>query len=178
MRPFTLVPLLLTSLVFSSSAAAGTYNVELDQPMLQAALATVFPVHGDETFITVQLSEPQVILREGSDRIGVKAMAKVSFPIGNKYSGSTYVDGKLRYEEKTNSLYLDQATVQELDVGKMPDMVRTQVLTIANMVARSVLDKQAIYVFKDDNSAATLIRKQISHVEVKNGKLVIEISTN
>lgn len=176
MRSFMLAAMLSAGLLFCASAWALNFNVEMDQATLQQELSRAFPVQRDEAFVSVQLSQPQVILKEGSDRIGVKAMATVILPGDNKISGNTYVDGKLRYEEKTNALYLDQAMVRELNIDGLPDMARQEVLRMANLLVRSFLDKQPVYVFRDDKSSASLIKKRISKVEVKNGRLIVEVS--
>lgn len=175
MRMFSLTTILIAALLFCSNAAALSFNVEMDQATLQQTLTSAFPMQQDEAFVSVQLANPQVILKEGSDRIGVKTMATVFLPGGNKFAGNAAVDGKLRYVAKTNALYLDQARVRELSIDGLPDMAQQEVLRIASLLVRSFFDKQPIYVFKEDKSSA-FINKKISGVEVKNGKLVVEVS--
>lgn len=177
MRNFTLTGALIAALLFSGSSIALSFTVELDQATLQQGLATAFPVQRDETFVSVRLAQPQVILQEGSDRIGLKTLITVSLPGSNPFSGDTTVDGKLRYSAKDNALYLDQARVRDLTIAGMPEMARQETLRIASLLLRSFLDKQPLYVFKDDQSSA-LINKRITRVEVHNGKLLVEVSAD
>lgn len=175
MRVLTLTGIFMAALLLSANSAALNFNVELDQAMLQQTLSSAFPVQKDEAFVSLKLARPQVILKEGSDRIGVKTLATVSLPGGSQFAGSTLVDGKLRYAAKNNALYLDQARVRELDITGLPDMVRQEVMRIATVLVRAYLDRQPLYIFKQDPSSA-LLQKSISRVEVKNGKLVVEVS--
>jgi hypothetical protein len=175
MRVFSMTGIFMAALLLSGNSVALNFNVELDQAMLQQTLSSAFPVQKNESFVSLQLAEPQVILKEGSDRIGVKTVATVSLPGGNRFAGSTMVDGKLRYAAKNNALFLDQARVRELDITGLPDMVRQDVIRIATVLVRAYLDRQPLYVFKADPSSA-LLKKSISRVEVKNGKLVVEVS--
>lgn len=175
MRVFISTTFFMVALLFSGSSAALSYQVEMDQAMLQQAMSSAFPVQRDENFVSVQLAKPQVILTEGSDRIGVKAVATVSLPGGSRFAGSVMVDGKPRYVAKDSALYLDQARVRELNSPGLPDLVRQEVLRIANVLVRSYFDREPLYVFKGDQ-ASSLIGKQISRVEVKNGKLIVEVS--
>lgn len=175
MRTITQSTTLIVALLFCSNSLALSFNVEMDQATLQQRLASAFPVQQDDAFVSVQLAKPQVILKEGSDRIGIKTMATVFLPGGNKFAGITAVDGKLRYVAKNNALYLDQARLHELSIDGLPDVARQEVRRIASLLMRSFFDKQPIYIFKEDRSAA-LISKKISRVEVKNGKLVVEVS--
>jgi hypothetical protein len=175
MRAFALASIFVVTLFLSGNTAALSFNVELDQATLQQTMARAFPVQRDEAFVSLQLAKPQVILKEGSDRIGLKTTATVSLPGGNHFSGTAMVDGKLRYSVKNNALYLDQARVRELDITGLPDMVRQEVIRIATVLVRSYLDRQPLYRFKEDQSSA-LLKKSISRVEVKNGKLLVEVS--
>ena len=177
MRLFTLVLTLFVSLLFIANVAALSFNVEMDQATLQDGLSRAFPVQRDEAFVSVKLSQPQVMLKEGSDRIGLRTTTTVSFPVNNTISGNAYIDGKPRYDQKTNAFYLQEATVHEMNIGGLPDSVRQEVLRIATVLIRSFLDKQPLYVFRDDNPAISMIKKQISRVEVRNGKLVVEVSS-
>jgi hypothetical protein len=175
MRTFSLTTILFAALLMSGTSAALSFNMELDQATLQDGLSRAFPVQRNEAFITVQLSQPQVILKEGSDRIGLRTRATVYLPGGSKLSGTTAVDGKLRYAAKNNALYLDQARVRELRIDGLPEMAQQQVLGIANTLVRTLLDTQPLYVVPNDQSSS-LLNKQISKLEVKNGKLLIEVS--
>jgi hypothetical protein len=116
-----------------------------------------------------------VVLAKGSDRIGIKAVATVSLPGGNHFAGSVMVDGKPRYSSKDNALYLDQARVRELNAPGVPEMMRQEVLRIASVLVSSFFGRQPLYVFNKDQ-ASSLLGKNISRVEVKNGKLVVEMS--
>lgn len=177
MRNLTLTGALIAALLFSGSSVALSFTVELDQATLQQGLAAAFPVQRDETFVSVRLAQPQVILQEGSERIGLKTLITVSLPGANPVTGDTTVDGKLRYSAKDNALYLDQARVSELTIAGMPEMARQETLRIASLLLRSFLDQQPLYVFRDDQSSA-LINKRLTRVEVHNGKLLVELSAD
>lgn len=175
MRAFISTTLFLAAALLSSNSAALSFNVEMDQAMLQQALSSAFPVQRDENFVSVQLAKPQVILAKGSDRIGIKSVATVSLPGGNRFAGTVIVDGKPRYSSKDNALYLDQARVRDLNAPGVPEVMRQEVLRIANVLVRSFFDRQPLYVFNKDE-ASSLVGKQISRVVIKNGKLVVEMS--
>ena len=175
MRRFSLVLSFVSALFVHSNSLAMSFDVEMDQQTLQQALSLVFPVQRNESFVTVQLANPRVILKEGSDRIGVKSRATVEVAGGARFAGEAAIDGKLRYSAKQNALYLDQATVRELHIPGVAPAVHGEVKRIASYLVRGILDTQPIYVFKEDQSA-NFVNKRITGIKVKNGKLVVEFS--
>ena len=175
MRHFSLLLLLVFALLVNGHSVAMSFDVEMDQQILQQALSLAFPVQRNESFVTVQLANPRVILKEGSDRIGVKSRATVEVAGGARFAGEATIDGKLRYSPKQNALYLDQATVRELHIPGVAPAVRGEVKRIANYLVRGILDSQPVYVFQKDQSA-NFVNKRVTGMTVKNGKLVVEFS--
>lgn len=163
-------------LMLTTSASAMNYTVELGQAQLQRKVERMFPIEREDALYKVALDSPQVILREGSDRIGLGLNVAGTVMQQLSLSGRTLMDGRLRFEPKTGEFFLEDATLAELHIDGMPPQYLGELKQLAEQTARELLNSQPIYILGQAGEAKSLLGSEIKAISVRNGKLVIELA--
>lgn len=170
---FILMTLLPVQLV-----VAGNMNliITLDRADLQRRVERLFPVVREDPWISVQLHHPAVILREGSDRIGLRLQMETTAGPQFAMSGVAQVEGKLRFERKAGEFYLDDARMTELVLAGVEQPFVEQIRQVAEVVVRQALQVHPVYALNQTAEAKRFMGSEIKAVTVDDGKLVIELA--
>lgn len=158
-------------------AAAGDMNfiITLDRADLQRRVERLFPVVREDPWIGVQLHHPVVILRDGSDRIGLGLHVDTTASSQIAVSGVAQVEGKLRFEREAGQFYLDDAQITDLALEGVEQPFVAQIRQIAEVVVRQALQVHPVYDLNQAGVSKRLMGAEIKSVAVDEGKLVIEL---
>jgi len=149
--------------------------VTLDRADLQRRIDRLFPITREAELLTVHLHHPQVILREHSDRIGLRVMVDASIAEQFSVSGSARIDGVLRFAGDSGKFYLDHASVEEMRIDGVPSMYLAQIQQLADGVVRDLLKDQAIYTLGQMGEPKRIMGSEIKSISVHDGKLIVEL---
>ncbi len=167
--------LALCAVMLSAQAAEMNYIMELDQAQLQRKVERLFPVAHEDPLYSVALNEPEVVLREGADRIGLRLKVAAAVMQQLNVTGATRVEGRLRFAARTGEFFLDDATVEELSIDGVPDQYLGELRRLAEQVAREALNQHPVYVLGTLGESKKLMGSEIKAIAVRDGKLVIEL---
>lgn len=144
--------------------------VDIDQAQLQQRVDARFPQKNCALMVAcVSLSNPQVTLTSGSERIGLAADVLVS--LGHReMPGKVAFSGVLRYVRYEGDFFLDDVRIDNFELtGFPPEFV--QVVQVRGPDAlRRALQGHPVYTLKGSPRAA-LARLAVRDVRVVNGKL-------
>jgi len=149
--------------------------VTLDRAALQRRIERMFPIVREDELIKVRLHHPQVILTEHSDRIGLRLQIDTAAAGQFSVSGSTLVDGMLRFASDSGEFFLDDASVEELQIDGVPSLYLSQIQQLADGVVRDLLQDQPIYTLGQRGEAKRIMGSEIKKVSVHDGKLIVEL---
>jgi hypothetical protein len=145
--------------------------VSLSRDEIQARVAPLFPLTKNWLILKVALSEPEIFLSEGANQIGINTLVELNIPFMKPISGHLGVSAVPRYDAASKSLYLEQATVERLELpGLMPELQDKARDAIENL-ARQELAKRPIYELKGRNLKEITAAYTLREVRVHNGKL-------
>jgi len=150
--------------------------VTLDRADLQRRIDHMFPITREAELLTVHLHHPQVILREHSDRIGLRVRLDASVAEQFSVHGSARIDGVLRFASDSGKFYLDHASVEELQIDGVPSLYLAQIKQLADGVVRDLLQDQAIYTLGQMGETKRIMGSEIKAIRVQDGKLIVELS--
>lgn len=166
----------ISSWMWAPPASAMNFIVQLDQPQLQRKVERMFPVTHADPLYQVELSHPQVILREGSDRVGLRLDVAGTIMQQMSLSGRSMMEGRLRFDPKSGAFYLEDAELKELDIDGLPAQYTSEFRNLAEQAAREVLRTRPVYVLGQSGEEKTLMGREIKAISVRHGKLVIELA--
>ncbi|MEW6430995.1 MAG: DUF1439 domain-containing protein [Myxococcota bacterium] len=163
MRRLALIVLLLTS------ACAARVRVTMTGDQIERELSKSFPVTRSYSVLSVELSEPRVVLQPGGDRIGLRLKATAGVAM-LRATGSVTVSGKLRYQQEDSRFFLDEPEVAGLELPGLPETQQPQLLDTINVVVRAVLPTVPIH--KLEEGGAKLFLRA---VRVEDGQVIAEL---
>ena len=162
----------LAALLFLSRQ---TYVVELTEADLQAHLDQGFPLEKGVLIFSLQLRNPKVTLRDGSDRIHFRVDVGTSVRIdGVIPEGTAEVASPLRYVPEKGDLYLsDPDVVLHLDALEGDRLARVN--EIANLLLKDFAARRPVYRLTDEDLKQSVARAVLRDVRVEGGVLQIHL---
>ncbi len=165
------VVVFFTACVGVDPAGRG-YSVAIPMGMINSTLANQFPVEEKRQFGTVSISDPNVLGKQGSDKLGVGTSFKFSnFLIPDGIGGSLQLASGVRFDPKTQNVYLENPMVEELKFHDFSlakyltsDMRQTLGLIIAETVA-----KKPIYNIKKAGIGSGFVKG----LDVRDGQVFV-----
>ena len=162
---------LCLGLVLLALGCKRTVTVEVERGEIQRRLAAKFPIQKPVLLGTVTFENPNVILHEGSDRIGVELDVRLQMPLVPQYSGKLALNGKPAYRPAEKAFYLEQAALERLDLAGVPLAQVENLRGPTEIVARAALDYVPVYQFEQRNWKEVSAEHVLREVRVQDGKL-------
>ena len=164
---------LLYLLLWAPQAMA--FTVELTAAELQTQLAGQFPVQQITPYMTVILSDPTLVLKDNSDRIGIDLTVSAT-TFGNIAGNARgLVDGQLRYAPETGEFFLLNPEVHRLIVAGVPPQYQRDIQALVASVAKQALSTIPIYKLNEEDPNQSLAKSYLKSATVRDGKLVLEL---
>ena len=164
---------LLYLLILTSVAQAFTKELTSDE--LQTQLSSQFPLHRQSPLINVTLSDPRVVLKENSDRIGME-LTVLATALGNiEGKARGLVDGKLHYEPRTGEFFLLNPELHKLHVDNVSEQYQADMRLMVEGIIQEALARIPIYTLQESDPRQSLARSHLESVIVRNGKLVLNL---
>ena len=149
------------------------YSVAVPMGIINTTLAKQFPVREKRTLGTVEISDPTILGKQGSDKLNVGTSFKfTNMLISNGISGSLKLASGVRFDPKTQNLYLANPMVEEL---KFQDFSLAKYLTSSmrqslGMIIAETIAKRPIYNIK---KAGVVGSNFVRGIDVRNGQIFL-----
>jgi hypothetical protein len=152
-----------------------SYDIELSQKQLQEKIEKKFPYEKKKFLSTVVFSNPEIILKDGSEKVYIHIEIKVN--ITNKISFYAYgeINGKIFYDNNSKEFYLQEFEIDELVMDQVPLKFHNMIQTSIETVSKIVLNKYPVYKIKADDLKKTVAVLLLKNINVKNEKMIITL---
>lgn len=170
------IMLFIALMLSTQVATALSYTLKVSAEELQKKVSEMMPLEKKKFFVTIILSDPEVKLAEGSDRISIFSHIEVVAPGGIKGSGRAEMSGSLSYDSDKSEFFYSDPTVVSMQVDNIPESYLPKIKDIAQTIASNMLAKYPIYKLKDDNIKHKLAKSVLEAVSVKDKQLVVVLS--
>jgi len=149
------------------------YSFAVPMGMINNTLAKQFPVKEKRTLGTVEISDPTILGKQGSDKLNIgTAFNFTNMLIPKGIGGSLKLASGVRFDPKTQNLYLANPMVEEL---KFQDFSLAKYLT-ANMrqslglIIAETIAKKPIYNIKKTGMVGSNF---VRGIDVRNGQIFL-----
>ena len=149
------------------------YSVAVPMGIINTTLAKQFPVREKRSLGTIEISDPTVLGKQGSDKLNVGTSFKfTNMLISDGISGSLKLASGVRFDPKTQNLYLANPMVEEL---KFQDFSLAKYLTDSmrkslGMIIAETIAKKPIYNIK---KAGIVGSNFVRGIDVRNGQIFL-----
>lgn len=157
------------------STSLGATVLEFTQAELQARVGPQFPLQRNLLGAAVTFADPLVFLSENENRIGMELTVSVAIGETIKGRGRGMTDGVLVYKPATGQFVLTEPRLRNLKVENIPQEQQARVREAIYWVARNALAEIVVYQLTDKDLREKMAKQMLRSVEVKNGKLVVEL---
>ena len=149
------------------------YSFAVPMGMINSTLANQFPVQEKRTFGTVAIADPSILGQQGSDKLNIGTSFSFSnMLLPNAIKGSLKLASGVRFDPKTQNLYLANPMVQEL---KFQDFSLSKYLTASmrnslGLLISETIAKRPIYNIKEAGITGSSLVKGI---DVRDGQVYL-----
>lgn len=154
---------------------AHAYTVSLTAADIEAMVRPHFPQVHTGPLGTVTLSDPRVILRSGSDRLGLGLDVAGEMAGGLATHGQAVVEGEVAYDPARGEFHLREPRVTHLVVEGLPDPYAGFVASTVSAIARQEAPLIVLFKVPADDLAGAATLRVLKSARVKDGKLVLEL---
>ncbi len=148
------------------------YSVAVPIGMINATLADQFPVKERRSFGTVEMLNPNVLAKDGSNKLSIGTEFKItSMLLPNGLGGALKLSSGIRFDPKTKNLYLADPMVQEL---KFQDFSLAKYLTndmrnALGLLIAETISKKPIYNISKVGMGSAFVRG----IDIRNGQVFL-----
>jgi hypothetical protein len=168
---FLLMVLMIMGCVGVDPQGRG-YSVAVPMGLVNSTLAKQFPVTEKRSLGTVEISDPNILGQQGEDKLSVGTSFKfTNFLIRDGIGGSLKLASGVRFDPKTQNLYLDNPMVEDLQFQNFslakyltPEMRNSLGLIIAETIA-----KKPIYNLKQAGVGSAFVKG----IDIRNGQIFL-----
>jgi hypothetical protein len=175
--------LALAALTLSSCGGGFTKTLTFTRDEIQSKVEEKFPIKRTATVVTLVLNDPNIVLEDGSDQIGLKANVNGKLPgsglggllgIGDDdHKGSIYVEGGIEYEPVEGTFYFTKGKIRELSIEGFPEQIQDPISKLADLAVKDNLSKVPLFTLDTKDMKEKAAKFFLKKARVKNGKLEV-----
>jgi len=154
---------------------AHAYTVTLGAPVLQKAVEAYFPFTRENALGAITLSNPRVILRPNSRRIGLATDVTAAMPEQPPLTGSGVVHGEVGYDPLRHEFQLRDPRVASLAIDGVAGPFATLVEAAVEAVTQSQFPVIVLYRLDEQTLREAPQLRMLKAVGVRDGALVLEL---
>ena len=149
------------------------YSVAVPIGMINSTLANQFPLKEKRSLGTIEIADPTVLGKQGSNKLNIgTAFNFTNMLIPKGIGGSLKLTSGVRFDPKTQNLYLEKPMVEEL---KFQDFSLAKYLTASmrqsiGMIIAQTIAKKPIYNIK---KAGVVGSSLVRGIDVRNGQIFL-----
>ena len=162
-------------LVFANSALAFSYTLKLSESDVQAEVDAQMPLKKNLYFFRIDIRHPLVKFATQDSKISIVSDIAITLPNGVVSRGSTAVEGGVDYRRNSGEFYFTNPEIKQLKFEHLPQEYESDVLSIANLAIKLVLEKMPVYRLDASNKDHQLAKSSLKSIDIKNGMLHIEL---
>ncbi|MDH5444738.1 MAG: DUF1439 domain-containing protein [Gammaproteobacteria bacterium] len=167
--------LLICGLALCSTKQATAWTISLTEDQLQARINKRIPIEKQKLIFTVRVSSLDVVLKEGSDRIGFIAGLEILTPRHSSGKGIAELDGQLEYNKKNGQFYLLQPVVRKVSFKNVPDKYHSLLKKVLQKMLQRRLANTPVYQLDQSRTPHKIAKSLLKSVKVIDLKLVLEM---
>lgn len=140
---------------------------------LQRKVDGIFPVEERKGLVRARFTQPQILLRPGTDRIGLSLDVQIRLPGGKKMDGSLILGSALQYESSRGEILLADPLIEDVQIDGVPKRFEDLIHTLSKVVAKRYLAQIPIDRLQADDVEESLAKLVLRSVTVQDGEVVV-----
>ena len=153
-----------------------SYTFSLKAKDLEKKIIHAFPIKIKKSIFVFKITDPEVILPEGSvDRIAIGMSIKVTIPGLLAAKGKAIVEGEVDYDSDQGEFFFFDPEIKEMDIHGLPGRYSEKVRGIFESIIRSALGEMSIFKFDQDDKKQKIAKRLLKSVRIEDECLKIQV---
>ncbi len=163
-------------LLNATVVSAFNYSVLVSESTIQERLSTIRPLEKHTRFYRVSMSDLQVDLIKGSERVHFSAKILVSLFGAIQSQGRVKVSGAIEYNSESGQFFLIEPKVEAIDIADLPSSRIEKIRSVLQKVVSKALTKVKVYQLRDQSVRHKMLRSVLQSVAVsQDAQLLITL---
>jgi hypothetical protein len=167
-------PALLVTACLAQAGCASGLSITMSRSQLQRRVETQFPMEHDLLAATLELTDPEILLQKGLDKVGMSLSTEVVLVGGKTFTGKVSILGDVSYEQSAGAFYLTHPQLVDLQIPSLPDGLRQPVTAAVNLGMIAFLRRFPLYQLQGNVEQSA--RLYIKSVTVEDGEVRVQMT--
>jgi len=142
---------------------------------LQSKVEKSFPVEKKKRLVKVELSNPDILLAAGSERIGMRMQIVAAVPGLGTVTGTAEADGDLVYRSDQGRIAITDTQLRQLHIADVPEVYHKTIEALAAGLTKKYLSDVTLHTLNQDDFKESLAKLLLRTIAVEDGRVVVEI---
>ncbi len=167
--------LLASTLLWTTGCEDEGLSFNVSEQQIESRMKGYFPLHKEALLgqLQLDLQQPDLILRDGSDRAELVLQSKVT-TAGTTWPGDIRLSFGIDYGPDTGTFYLVEPRVEALNIDGLPTRVSTGVVQYILPVVQQYLTKVPVYTLKK-TTGQNVARHSLKQVAIKDRNVKVTL---
>ena len=113
--------------------------------------------------------------QEASDRVGERVVEAVANRDPELLSGTLAVSTGIRYDSSSGALFLDDVSIEQLNVDQLPGRFNDQVVRLSSGVIGRALQDRPVYELDESSTGGSIASAILQDIVIEDGTLQITV---
>lgn len=165
----------ITALLASCAALLRPQDMEIPLAKLQESIARRVPFDRRVVqLLDIRITNPQVALLPGTDRILTSMDTAISPPLTSKsWNGSIAISGQLAIDQERHAVVLAEPRVEKFTVNGLDPLYANQLTRVGNLLAEQLLENIALYTFSPEQLTHAGVPFRPARITTKPNSIVV-----
>jgi hypothetical protein len=154
-------------------------TINIPQSQIQKAVNKKMPYKKQFALIfTLIAQDTQVILKDGSDRIGAITNVKLDINLGGNtvdLGGSIHASTGIRYDNSKFCFFLKTPAIEEVKIRGIPEQYTSMASATCKTIMLELINEVPVYTIKDKDLKTKLAKAVLKRVEIADGALAVTL---
>ena len=160
---------------FAASSLSSAYEVIVTESQIQQNITSRMPLTRQGKMMSVTLDNTVVDLLGNGNRVRIQSDIALLTTIGLQSRGNLTAEGDVRFDDDSDSFFIDNPQVIDLNIDGVPAAYKPSVIQLAQQTLAPAFSGQAVYVLKDDGTQA-LARMLLRTMTIDEHQVVLDFS--
>lgn len=160
---------------FGIAANAWSYEVIVTEQQIQQNISSRMPLTRQGKIMSVTLDNTVIDLLGNGNRVRIQSDIALLSTIGLQSRGNLTAEGDVRFDDASDSFFIDNPQVLDLNIEGVPAVYKPSVIQLAQQTLAPAFSGQAVYVLRENGTQA-LARMMLRTMTIDGSQVVLDFS--
>ena len=157
------------------SSAAHSYEVIVTEQQIQDTLNSRMPLTRQGRLATLTIDNTAIDLLDENNRVRLAADVQLVLTIGIQSRGNLIAEGDVRFDDASDSFFIDNPTVIDLNIEGVPASYKPSVIQLAQQTLATSIEGQPVYTLSEEGQQG-IARMMLKSMTINDHSVLLDFS--